>query len=62
MGIFEILEVSKEIAKLITEKASSEQIRQQAIKEGMLTLLEDGFAKAKNGVTSIEEILRVSKE
>lgn len=62
MGIFEILEVSKEIAKLITDKASPEQIRQQAIKEGMLTLLEDGFAKAKNGVTSIEEILRVSKE
>jgi type IV pilus assembly protein PilB len=62
MGIFEILEVSKEIAKLITEKASSETIRQQAIKEGMLTLLEDGFAKAKNGITTIDEILRVSKE
>ena len=62
IGIFEILEVSKEIARLITEKATSEMIGQQAIKEGMLTLLEDGFAKAKNGITTIDEILRVSKE
>lgn len=62
MGIFEILEVSKEVARLITEKATSEMIRQQAIKENMLTLLEDGFAKAKNGITTIDEILRVSKE
>jgi len=62
LGIFEVLEVSKEIAKLISERATSEIIRQQAIKEGMMTLLEDGFAKAKNGITSIDEVLRVSKE
>lgn len=62
MGIFEVLEVSKEIAKLISERATTEEIKKQAIKEGMVTLLEDGFIKAKNGLTTIEEVLRVSKE
>ncbi|MFN3301737.1 MAG: GspE/PulE family protein [Patescibacteria group bacterium] len=62
IGIFEVLEVSKEIAKLINKRATAEEIKQQAIKEGMLTLLEDGFIKAKNGITTIEEVLRVSKE
>jgi len=62
MGIFEVLEVSKEIAKLISERATTEVIKKQAIKEGMITLLEDGFIKAKNGLTTIDEVLRVSKE
>lgn len=62
IGLYEVLEVSKEIARLITKRATTEQIKQQAIKEGMLTLLEDGFIKAKNGITTIEEVLRVSKE
>ncbi len=61
-GIFEILEVSKEIGKLINNRASADEIKQQAIKEGMITLLEDGFIKAKNGITTIEEVMRVSKE
>lgn len=61
-GIFEVLEVSKEISRLINERATAETIKQQAIKEGMITILEDGFAKAKQGITSIEEVLRVSKE
>ncbi len=62
VGIFEVLEVSKEIAKLIDKKATTEEIKKQAIKEGMLTLLEDGFIKAKSGITTIEEVLRVAKE
>lgn len=62
LGIFEILELSKEISKLIIEKRDTEVIKKQAIKEGMTTLLEDGFIKAKKGETTIEEILRVSKE
>lgn len=62
IGIFEVLEVSKEIARLIADKADATVLKKQAIKEGMLTLLEDGFIDAKNGVTTIEEVLRVSKE
>ena len=62
IGIFEVLEVSKEIAKLINERATTEEIKKQAVAEGMITLLEDGFIKAKSGITSIEEVMRVSKE
>jgi len=62
IGIFEVLEVSKEIAKLINERATTEEIKKQAINEGMITLLEDGFIKAKSGITTIDEVIRVSKE
>ena len=62
IGIFEVLEVSPAIQKLIMQKASSKELLEQAIKEGMLTLIEDGFIKAKSGITTIEEVLRVTKE
>ncbi len=61
VGIFEILEVSKEIKKLITDRKDSDMISQQAIKEGMLTMLDDGLQKVSKGITTIEEILRVTK-
>ncbi len=62
LGIFEVLYVSETIKKLITSQASSDDIQKQAVKEGMVTMLEDGFMKAAQGITSIEEILRVTKE
>lgn len=62
LGIFEVLFVSEPIKKLITSQGSSDDIQKQAVKEGMLTMLEDGFIKAARGVTTIEEILRVTKE
>lgn len=61
-GIYEILENSTEIIKLINEKASANKINEQARKEGMLTMLEDGLIKAKLGITTISEVLRVTKE
>jgi type IV pilus assembly protein PilB len=61
-GIFETLEVNEEIKKMISQKASSEEIEEKARKEGMLTMVEDGFAKAIQGITSLEEILRVTQE
>ena len=61
MGIFEVLEVSKEIRKLIVEKADSDLISQQARKEGMTTMLDDGLNKVIQGVTTIQEVLRVTK-
>lgn len=61
VGIFEILEVSKEIKKLITERQDSDVIAAQAVKEGMATMLDDGLMKVSQGVTTIEEILRVTK-
>lgn len=62
MGIYEVLENTTDIQKLIVSNATSEVIEQQAIKNGMLTMQMDGFIKALRGQTSIEEILRVTRE
>jgi len=59
LGIFEVLPVTETIRKLITQGTSAEEIQNQAIKEGMRTMVEDGFVKAAQGITSIEEVLRV---
>jgi len=59
IGIFEVLPVTETIKELIVKKATSDQIMVQAQKEGMRTMIEDGFVKASQGITSIEEVLRV---
>ncbi|MCD6114731.1 type II/IV secretion system protein [bacterium] len=59
IGIFEVLSVTETIKKLITQEVSDEEIQKQALKEGMRTMIEDGFIKAAQGITSIEEVLRV---
>ena len=61
IGIFEVLEVSPEIKKLINAKNDSNVILKQAIHEGMTTMLDDGLAKVVKGLTTIEEVLRVTK-
>jgi type IV pilus assembly protein PilB len=61
IGLFEILEVSKEIKKLIIEKTDSDVIARQAISEGMTTMLDDGLEKIKKSSTTLEEVLRVTK-
>jgi type IV pilus assembly protein PilB len=61
-GIYEVLQNDEDIQKMIAEKATSEMIEQKAKEKGMLTMVEDGFYKAMQGLTSIEEILRVTKE
>jgi type IV pilus assembly protein PilB len=61
-GIFEVLEVDEEIKKMISQKATSAEIEERARDKGMLTMVEDGFAKVIQGITSLEEILRVTKE
>jgi type IV pilus assembly protein PilB len=61
-GIYEVLEMDEEMGKLITSSASSDDIERAARDGGMTTMSEDGFIKAAQGITSIEEILRVTKE
>ena len=61
IGLFEVLEVTKEVKKLITEKADSDIILKKAIDEGMTTMLDDGLMKVAKGVTTIQEVLRVTK-
>lgn len=62
MVINEVLMVSPAINELIMKQASSDTIEDQARKEGMLTMAEDGFFKAVQGQTTIEEVLRVISE
>lgn len=61
VGLFEILQTSKEIRKLIARKADADEVSSQALAEGMTTMLDDGLDKVKKGLTTIEEILRVTK-
>jgi len=61
LGIFEVLEVTKGIRKLITEKADADVINRSAIAEGMKTMLDDGLQKVAEGLTTLEEVLRVTK-
>lgn len=62
VGIYEVLKVSPAIKDLIIHGATAEQVDDQARKEGMLTMIEDGIFKAVQGMTTIEEVLRVVSE
>lgn len=61
IGVFEVLEVSKDIRRLIAEKADAEVINQQALSEGMRSMLDDAMIKVQKGQTTIEEVIRVTK-
>lgn len=61
-GIFEVLLMSDTISRLVLERRPTSEIEAQAVKEGMITLVQDGFMKVLEGLTSIEEVLRVAKE
>ncbi len=62
IGIYEVLPCNETIKRLINQEATSNRIREQAKKEGMRLMVEDGFLKATQGITSIEEVLRVIVE
>jgi type IV pilus assembly protein PilB len=59
VGIYEILPITESIKELIVKRATSDHIQEQAQKEGMRIMIEDGIIKAAQGITSIEEVLRV---
>ncbi len=62
IGIFELLEMNDEIKELIMTKTNAAIIRRKAIEMGMLPMMEDGILKMLQGVTTLDEILRVTKE
>jgi type IV pilus assembly protein PilB len=59
IAVHEVMTVSEEIERLAVARASSAEIGRLAREQGMITLREDGWAKVKLGLTSVEEILRV---
>jgi type IV pilus assembly protein PilB len=62
IGIYEVLEVTEDIRQMISQKASAHELEEKAKKNGMLTMVEDGFLKCIQNMTTLEEILRVTKE
>lgn len=62
IGIFEVLPVTEKISRLILERAPSENIEKTAKEEGMIGLKQDGYLKALEGITTIEEVLRVAQD
>jgi len=62
IGIFEVLPVTEKIGRLILERAPASAIEKEAIEEGMITLKQDGYLKVLEGISSIEEVLRVAQE
>jgi general secretion pathway protein E len=62
VGVYEVLEMDTDIRKLVTQSATSEAIEKQARQNGMETMVEDGFIKIVQGMTSIEEVMRATKE
>ena len=61
-GIFEILPITDEIRPLIVANATASSIKQAALANGMKTLRQDGWEKVLNGITTVDEILRVTEE
>jgi len=61
-GVFELMEINDDIRKLIMENADADEIKKKAIENGMTTMFDDAREKVLNGVTTIEEMLRVVKE
>ncbi len=61
LGIFEVLEVTNNIKKLITQNNDANALLEQAVQDGMNTMLDDGLMKVIKGETTIEEVLRVTK-
>ncbi len=62
IGIFETLPVTPKIASLVLENADSATIEDEAILEGMITMKQDGYLKVLQGITTVEEVLRVAQE
>ncbi|OGE71653.1 hypothetical protein A3H40_01435 [Candidatus Daviesbacteria bacterium RIFCSPLOWO2_02_FULL_38_15] len=62
IGIFEVLVITDQINKLILEHASSNAIEKVAAESGMITMKQDGYLKVLEGVTTLEEVLRVAQD
>ena len=62
IGIFEVLEITEDIRHLIIARAASDAIVEAARRQGMTTLLEDGVDKVTRGVTTLSEVIRVTRE
>ncbi|MCE7897658.1 MAG: type II secretion system protein GspE [bacterium] len=61
LGIFEVLKINEKIGKLILGRSPASEIENLAVTEGMLLMEQDGYVKALDGLTTLEEVMRVAK-
>lgn len=61
VAIYEVMPISEKISKLVIEKAAASEIQKQAMDEGMLTMKQDGYVKVLEGVTTLDEVVRVAQ-
>jgi len=61
IAIFELLVLDEEIKKMVVSRSSVDEVRKKAISKGMITLFSNGISKAKEGITTIEDVLRATK-
>lgn len=61
-GLYEVMDVTEEIQNLIVKRATATEIERMAIQQGMITMRQDGYLKALNGITTIEEVNRVAAD
>jgi len=62
IGIYEVMVASDEVIRMVTEHAATIDVEKQAVKQGMITMKQDGYLKVLAGLTTIEEVLRVAQE
>lgn len=61
IAIFEVMPITEKISKLIVSRASSSEIQKEAMEEGMLTMKQDGYVKVLEGITTMDEVIRVAQ-
>ena len=61
-GLYEVMDVTEEIQNLIVRRATTAEIQKAAIQQGMITMRQDGYLKALNGITTLEEVNRVAAD
>ncbi len=62
VGLYEVMDITEEIQSLIVKRATSAEIQKLAVEQGMITLKQDGFLKALQGLTTLEEVNRVASD
>ena len=61
VAIYEVMPVNEKLSKLIIGKATASEIQSAAMEDGMLSMKQDGYAKVLEGVTTMEEVVRVAQ-
>jgi type IV pilus assembly protein PilB len=61
-GLYEVMDVNEEIQNLIVKRSTSAEIQRMAVQQGMVTMRQDGYLKALQGLTTLEEVNRVAAD